>query len=75
MRRQISLLIISSGKRISRCRESGGFITEEWTVAVLKTEKRGSFHCGSAVMNQTIIHEDAALIPGLTWWVKDLELL
>ena len=30
-----------------------------------------SSHCGSMVMNLTSIHEDAGLIPGLTWWVKD----
>ena len=31
----------------------------------------GSFHCASAVMNPTSIHEDLGLIPGLAQWVKD----
>ena len=33
------------------------------------------FHCGSAVMNPTRIHENAGLIPGLAHWIKDLALL
>ena len=43
-----------------------------------KLPKKGaiqSFHCGSAVMNPTSIHEDAGLIPGFAQWVKDLVLL
>ena len=35
----------------------------------------GSSHHGPAEINLTSIHEDAALIPGLTPWVKDLALL
>ena len=38
-----------------------------------KTEL-GSSHCGSAVMNQTNIHEDVGSIPGPTPWVKDQAL-
>ena len=34
-----------------------------------------SSHCGSAVMSLTRHHEVVGLIPGLTQWVKDLELL
>ena len=30
----------------------------------------GSSPCGSVVMNTTIIHEDADLIPGLARWVR-----
>ena len=26
------------------------------------------------LVNQTIIHEDMRLIPGLAWWIKDLAL-
>ena len=37
--------------------------------------RRESSHCGAAEANQTRNHEDVGLIPGLAWWVKDLELL
>ena len=37
------------------------------------THKKSSHH-GPAVMNQSRIHEDVGLIPGLTQWVKDLVL-
>ena len=40
LRRQTSLSISLSGKRIPRYREGGGFIREEGKVVVLKTEKR-----------------------------------
>ena len=39
-----------------------------------KESKMGSSHCGSAVTNQTSIHEDLGLISGLPLWVKDLVL-
>ena len=35
----------------------------------------GSSHLGSAETNLTSIHEDSALIPGLSQWVTDLALL
>ena len=35
----------------------------------------GSSHCGAAEMDLTSILKDADLIPGLTQWVKDPELL
>ena len=40
----------------------------------MKKEIIGSSRHGSAVTNTTRIHNDASLIPGLTQWVKDLEL-
>ena len=40
------------------------------SVNVIKSLGRSS-HCGSAVMNLAIIHEDKGSIPGLTQWVKD----
>ena len=40
----------------------------------LEKPNSGSFHCGSAEMNLTSIHEDAGSIPGLPQWVKDLTL-
>ena len=30
----------------------------------------GSSHCGAGEMNLTSIHEDAAVIPGFTQWIK-----
>ena len=36
--------------------------------------QEGSSHCGSAVMNQTSMHEDVGAIPGLAQWFKDLVL-
>ena len=35
----------------------------------------GSSHCGSVLTNPASIHEDVGLVPGLTQWVKDPELL
>ena len=34
-------------------------------------QRTWSFHCGSAVMNQTSIHEVVGSIPSLTQWLKD----
>ena len=39
-----------------------------------KKKKCRSFHCGSALMNLTSIHEDAGSVPGLTQWVNDQAL-
>ena len=39
---------------------------------VKKNQCLKSFHCGSAEMNLTSIHQDLGSIPGLTHWVKDL---
>ena len=49
----------------------------KWDIFHLYVEfkKYGSFHCVSAVMNPTSIHEDVVSIPGLTQWAKDLVLL
>ena len=51
------------------------FFIEKHKKNVYKNEKSGRSHCGSAEMNQTSIHEDEGLIPGPTWWVKNLTLL
>ena len=40
-----------------------------------KVLSKGCFHCGSAVMNPTRIHEDSGSIPDPIHWVKDLALL
>ena len=40
-----------------------------------KVNKYWEFHCGSAVMNLTSIHEDPCLVPSLDQCVKDLALL
>ena len=41
----------------------------------IKNSVNWSSSCGSVVMNPTIIHEDAGLIPGPTQWVRDPALL
>ena len=40
-----------------------------------RKKENWSSHCGSAETNLTSIHVGAGSIPGLTHWVKDLELL
>ena len=47
--------------------------TKTYYKAVIIKEDTGS-HCGLAVMCLTSVHEDVGSIPGLTQWVKDLEL-
>ena len=42
---------------------------------MIQVPNKRSFHCGSAVMNPTRIHEDAGSIPGLAQWLKDPSLL
>ena len=37
-------------------------------------KSKGSFHCGSVIMNPTSIHEEVGSIPGLAQWIKDLAL-
>ena len=47
-------------------------------IYIMKSYKElpyGSSRHGSEVMNQTSIHEDMGLIPGLALWVKDPALL
>ena len=36
-----------------------------------KKQPLRSYHCGSVVTNQTSVHEEKCLIPGLVQWVKD----
>ena len=47
----------------------------ECNVVLLQNLLTGHSRCGSVVMNQTSMHEDVGLIPGLAQCVKDLALL
>ena len=42
-----------------------------YAMGTAKKKKTGSSCPGSVIMNLTTTHEDACLIPGLAWWVKD----
>ena len=45
-----------------------------WKNFPCQNVETGSSHGGSAVVNQTGIHEETGSIPGLAQWVKDLAL-
>ena len=52
----------------------GGWVPYVTVEYLLQKCLKWSFCPGSVVTNLTSIHEDAGLIPGLAWWIKDLAL-
>ena len=64
--------------------DKGGVVVKDQILLILymrmlcklvKNFKCWSSHCGTVETNLSSIHEDVALIPGLTQWVGDLALL
>ena len=56
------------------CTYSSPQTTKQGLFSLPKSPVTGGSHGGAAEMNQSIIHEDAGSIPGLTQWVSDPEL-
>ena len=72
---------IKKNRKLSIIRTCRTIIISKWSKTVKKNGNKkatiqilekniGSSSCGSAVKNQTIIHGDVVLIPGLAQWVK-----
>ena len=60
---------------LTQTKEMGHHVMKFFQQIFLALEcEPGSSHCHSVVTNPTSIHEEAALIPGLTPWFKDLVL-